>query len=132
MSIRLKLVLLNAIVVFVGLMVGIEFLVLRTQKLFVDSIDRDLIRMSTKMTRDRAPFNGQRPGPGQMIETPIKTPIKHPAKHPTKDSIKDQAKVKETVQTASKIACRQNYATRHHPTMTSEDPPSTMQTAKHD
>jgi hypothetical protein len=67
-----------------------------------------------------------------MIETLIETPIKTPIKHPTKDSTKDQAKVKETVQTASKIACRQNYATRHHQTTTSADPPSTMQTAKHD
>jgi signal transduction histidine kinase len=84
MSIRLKLVLLNAIVVFVGLMVGIEFLVLRTQKLFVDSIDRDLIRMSTKMTRDRAPFNGQRPGPGQRPNdrNPDQNPDRNPDQNP--------------------------------------------------
>jgi signal transduction histidine kinase len=64
MSIRIKLVLLNTLVVLIGLLVGIELIVFRTQKVFVDSIDRDLISLSRNLARPRPVGPGGGPGGG--------------------------------------------------------------------
>lgn len=63
MSIRIKLVLLNTLVVLIGLLVGTELIVFRTQKVFVDSIDRDLIALTRNLARPR-PNRGPGDGPG--------------------------------------------------------------------
>jgi two-component system OmpR family sensor kinase len=58
MSFRVRLILINSLAAFVLLGVGMGFLVIRTQRVFLESIDRDLSNRAMKMGR-----GGGGPGP---------------------------------------------------------------------
>jgi len=55
MSIRTRHILINSLAVFLLLGLGMGFLVIRTQKVFLESIDRDLSNRATKMGRGGGP-----------------------------------------------------------------------------
>ncbi|MDH4389003.1 MAG: ATP-binding protein [Fimbriimonas sp.] len=55
MSFRTRLILINSLAVFLLLGLGMGFLVIRTQKVFLESIDRDLSNRATKMGRGGGP-----------------------------------------------------------------------------
>ena len=55
MSFRTRLILINSLAVFLLLGLGMGFLVIRTQKVFLESIDRDLSNRVTKMGRGGGP-----------------------------------------------------------------------------
>lgn len=78
MSFRTRLILINSAVVFVLLSLGMGFLVVRTQRVFLESIDRDLTNRAMKIGRGGGPGpqgNGgpMRNPPGGMndVERPI-------------------------------------------------------------
>lgn len=68
MSFRVRLILINSLVVFLLLGVGMGFLVIRTQRVFLESIDRDLVNRAVKMGRGGGPGPG--PGGGQFRNPP--------------------------------------------------------------
>lgn len=55
MSFRTRLILINSLAVFLLLGLGMGFLVIQTQKVFLESIDRDLSNRATKMGRGGGP-----------------------------------------------------------------------------
>ncbi len=55
MPFRTRLILINSLAVFLLLGLGMGFLVIRTQKVFLESIDRDLSNRATKMGRGGGP-----------------------------------------------------------------------------
>jgi|LauGreDrversion4_2_1035121.scaffolds.fasta_scaffold161322_2 two-component system OmpR family sensor kinase len=78
MSFRIRLILINSLAAFLLLGIGMGFLVIRTQRVFVESIDRDLTNRATKMGRGGGPGpmgNGgpmrNPPGGNNDIERPI-------------------------------------------------------------
>lgn len=83
MSIRIKLVLLNTIVVLVGLLAGAELIIFRTQKVFVESIDRDLISLTRNLARPRPMGPPGRPMlPEDQQRRDIGGPLTYPQEGP--------------------------------------------------
>ncbi|MEI7575440.1 MAG: ATP-binding protein [Armatimonadota bacterium] len=76
MSFRLRLILINSLAAFLLLGVGMGFLVIRTQRVFLESIDRDLTNRAMKMGRGGGPGpngpgpNGSGGGGGPMRSPP--------------------------------------------------------------
>ncbi len=64
MSFRLRLILINSLAAFLLLGVGMGFLVVRTQRVFLESIDRDLTNRAMKMGRGGGPGPNGQNGPG--------------------------------------------------------------------
>lgn len=66
MSFRARLILVNSLAVFLLLGLGMGFLVIRTQRVFLESIDRDLANRAMKMGRGGGPgpFGGREMGRG--------------------------------------------------------------------